>query len=122
MTWKFTRIVVLCCGPYFSAAAADRSAVTGRVVDASGKAVEHATVMVYAAGVKVGYSTHCPTCYVDCGKRALTDASGKFSMNGLASDLWFRLLVAREGSMPVFVMKVDPAAGQVADTTLPPAL
>jgi hypothetical protein len=29
--------------------------------------------MVYSAGVKKGFDLFCPTCYVDCGKRAVTD-------------------------------------------------
>ena len=48
-------------------AAEERVTMTGKVVDASGKPVDHATVMVYEAGVKKGYSVFCPTCWTDCG-------------------------------------------------------
>src|SRR5437899_621103 len=64
-------------------ATAGRSTLTGKIVDAAGKPVEHATVMVYYAGVKQGYSTFCPSCYVDCGKRAFTGADGAFTISGL---------------------------------------
>jgi hypothetical protein len=48
-------------------AAQERATITGQVTDAAGKPVEHATVLVYEAGVKKGYSIFCPTCYTDCG-------------------------------------------------------
>ena len=44
--------------------------VIGQVDDASGKPVAQATVLVYEAGVRKGYSIYCPTCWTDCGKRA----------------------------------------------------
>ena len=37
---------------------------------------------VYHAGVKKGYSTYCPSCYVDCGKRNITDNQGMFILGG----------------------------------------
>src|SRR2546422_2231400 len=49
-----------------------------------------------------------PTCYTDCGKRAVTDAGGNFSISGLSPDLWFTLLVIRDGFTAVYVKKVDP--------------
>ena len=74
----------------------ERFTATGKVVEAGGKPVEHATVLVYEAGVKKGYSIFCPTCYVDCGKRTLTDAEGNFSIDRLSPDLLFTLLVVRD--------------------------
>lgn len=88
----------------------DRLTLTGRVSDSAGKPIEHATVMVYNAGVKKGYSTYCPSCYADCGKRTITDAHGMFTFKGLSPDLWFQLLVAGEGYEPAFVNKVDPSS------------
>jgi hypothetical protein len=89
----------------------DRVTLTGRVTDAGGKPMEHAAVIVYHAGVKKGYSTFCPSCYADCGKRDITNASGEFTIKGLSPDLWFELLVVREGYTPTFVQKVDPFKG-----------
>ena len=37
--------------------ATDRLTLTGKVTDAAGKPLDHATVIVYEAGVKQGYST-----------------------------------------------------------------
>jgi hypothetical protein len=90
-------------------AGADRVTLTGTVTDASGKPIERATVMVYHAGVKQGYSTFCPSCYSDCGKRTLTAANGTFTIPSLSPDLFFELLVVRDGYAPAFVKKVDPA-------------
>ena len=85
-----------------------KSALSGKVLDADGKPMVHATVMVYHAGVKVGYSTYCPSCYRDCGKRVTTDRSGDFNLEGLAPDPWFTLLVVQEGYTPVISEKLDP--------------
>ena len=57
--------------------------------------------------MKKGYSTFCPSCYADCGKRTITDAQGKFAFKGLSPDLWFQLLVVGKGYEPTFVNKVD---------------
>jgi hypothetical protein len=89
--------------------AADRLTLTGKVTDAAGKPLERATVMVYHAGVRQGYSTFCPSCYSDCGKRTLTDSAGNFTVSSLSPDLYFELLIVHDGYLPTFVKKVDPA-------------
>ena len=103
---KWTRIVLMVATYLVTSRAVafadDRLTLTGRVSDSAGKPVEHATVMVYHAGVKKGYSTYCPSCYVDCGKRTLTDTRGMFTFKGLSPDLWFQLLVAGEEYEPAF--------------------
>jgi uncharacterized GH25 family protein len=96
----------------------ERVNLTGRVTDSDGKPIEHATVMVYHAGVKKGYSTYCPSCYADCGKRTTTDAKGMFTFKGLRGDLWFELLVALDGYEPAFVKKVDASSSEPVTATL----
>jgi hypothetical protein len=100
--------------------AQERATATGKVVDAAGAPVERATVMVYEAGVKKGYSLFCPTCYVDCGKRAVTDADGKFMIAGLSNDLLFTLLVVKDGFAAEYIRKLDPAKGPATNTVLKP--
>jgi len=102
-----------------SSFAADRVTITGNVVDASGQPVDHATVLVWHAGVKRGYSTYCPSCYVDCGKRTMT-ANGAYTIKGLDPDLKFELLIVREGYIPAFVGYFDPSAGPAPVTKLKP--
>jgi len=97
----------------------ERASVTGKVTDSAGKPLEHAIVMVYHAGVKKGYSIFCPSCYTDCGKRTLTNASGAFSISGLAADLWFELLIVHDGYTPTFLKKIDPLDGPPVTVTLP---
>ena len=97
---------------------ANVATLTGRVTDVTGKPIEHATVMVYHAGVKNGYSTLCPSCYADCGKRTFTDAAGSYTFTNLNSDLWFELLVIHDGYGPVSVNKVDPSNGPPATAVL----
>lgn len=94
-----------------ASAPASRATLTGKVVDSIGKPLDHATVLVYHAGVKTGYSTYCPSCYIDCGKRTVTDAAGAFSIKDLSPDLLFELLVVRDGYFSSFVKSVDPSKG-----------
>ena len=98
--------------------AESRLTLTGRVADSTGKPLEHATVLVYHAGVKTGYSTFCPSCYADCGKRAVTDAKGAFTIKNLSPDLLFELLVVRDGYFSTFVKSVDPSKGPAPAATL----
>jgi protocatechuate 3,4-dioxygenase beta subunit len=118
MRQAWIRTIAVGAGLSLAAAGADRATLSGRVVDAAGKAMDHATVLVYSAEVRTGYSTQCPTCYIDCGKRTFTDAAGAFTLAGLASDLVFRLMVVRDGYTPAFVAKADPAAGPAQDAVL----
>jgi protocatechuate 3,4-dioxygenase beta subunit len=67
---RFILFAAVLAGIPALAVAAERLTINGRVTDASGKPLDHATVMVYEAGVRTGYSLYCPTCYVDCGKHA----------------------------------------------------
>jgi protocatechuate 3,4-dioxygenase beta subunit len=109
--WTLSLIVIsLTVVPSFSIAA-ERATAIGKVVQADGKPLEHATVLVYEARVRKGYSVFCPTCWVDCGKRATTDAEGKYSISGLDPELVFSLLVVREGYSATFVKNVDPLKG-----------
>ena len=85
--------------------------LSGKVSDRDGEPVAGATVMIWTAGVKHGYSTYCPGCYADCGKRAVTDAAGAFAIAHVDPELRFRLLVVREGYAPTFINKVDPFDG-----------
>ncbi len=100
--------------------ASDRVTLTGKVTDKVGQPLENATVMVYHAGAKTGYSIYCPSCYSDCGKRTVTDSNGSFTIKNLDSDLWFELLVVRDGYTAAFVERVDPSRGPVQETALAP--
>jgi len=102
------------------ASAVERATVTGKVADADGKPVEHATVLVYSAGVRKGYSIYCPTCWVDCGKHSATDAEGNFRISGLDPELVFDLLVVRDGYSSLFVRKVDPEKGPAGTVVMKP--
>ena len=93
-----------------------RATLAGRVTDVGGKLLENATVMIYEAGVKRGYSTFCPSCYVDCGKRAVTDRTGAFIFTNLDPDLWFKMLVIHDGYTATFLNKVDPAQQPVTNS------
>jgi hypothetical protein len=94
-----------------AASSADRVSLRGKVTDNQGNPLADATVMIYHAGVKVGYSTYCPSCYVDCGKRAVTDRAGAYTIGGLDPDLVFELAVIHDGHMAAFVKRVDPSMG-----------
>jgi protocatechuate 3,4-dioxygenase beta subunit len=116
--WRWFLVTAFCLVIQRVLFADDRVTLAGTVYDAAGKPIEHATVMVFHAGVKKGYSTFCPSCYVDCGKRAITDANGMFTFKGLSPDLWFELLVAGDGYRPAFIKKVNPSDSPSVTATL----
>ncbi len=86
--------------------------LSGLVKSADGKPIEGALVTIYSAGVRVGYSPFCPTCYADCGKRTTTAADGTFTIEKLDPSLVFRVLVVAKGYEPKFATKVDPMKGK----------
>jgi protocatechuate 3,4-dioxygenase beta subunit len=90
-----------------------RPAISGTISDPDEKPIAGATVMIWTAGPKRGYSTYCPGCYADCGKRAVTDAKGEFSFERVDPTLRFNLLVVREGFTPLNVRKVEPFGNAV---------
>jgi hypothetical protein len=91
----------------------ESATITGVIIDASGQAVKDATVFVYSAHLKKGYAVVCPTCWIDCGKRADTDAQGQFTITGLNPALKFRLLVVKDGFIAAAKGGVDPAQGSL---------
>lgn len=101
-----------------SSFAIDSLIITGKVTDNLGKPVQDATVIVWYAGVKKGYSIYCPSCYRDCGKRTITDHAGSFTIQNVSPDLWFTLLVVRDGYVPTLTEKVDPSDGVPARAML----
>jgi hypothetical protein len=109
--------------PTATAAAPARADLTGRVTAIDGQPVEGASVYVWTAGPKVGTTPYCPSCYVDCGKRARSAAGdGSFTLPQLDRELLFRLLIVRQGFAPRFVERVDATGGPVtiALTAAPP--
>jgi uncharacterized GH25 family protein len=112
----FTMVAILCGAA--ANATAGRATADGMVKDAEGRPVPNATVLVYSAGVRTGYSRFCPTCYVDCGKHAMTDATGRFAITGLDDALTFNLLVVRDGYAPKWIPALDPLKGAAAPTTI----
>jgi hypothetical protein len=89
------------------------SPLAGRVLDPEGNPARRASVFVYTAAVRTGTSSLCPSCYPDCGKSAVADQQGRFSIPALSESLLFRVLVVARGWEPVFVERVDPGAGPV---------
>ncbi len=96
----------------------DSATIDGSVVDDAGDPINDATVFVYSARLKQGYAIVCPTCWLDCGKRANSDAHGRFTITGLNSALKFRLLVVKQGFIPTAKGGVDPAQGQLQPVKL----
>jgi len=99
-------------------ASGERAKATGVVLDSTGKPLDRATVLVYEARVSKGYSPFCPTCWADCGKHVLTDASGRFQIDDLRAGLKFKLLALKSGYSAAFVENVDPSNGPAPTVTL----
>jgi protocatechuate 3,4-dioxygenase beta subunit len=87
--------------------------LAGTVTDIDGRPLPGATVYVYTAGPRQGIGSFCPSCYVDCGKRQVTDARGRFRLPSLDRSLLFRILTVSEGYEPAFTPKVDPLQGEI---------
>jgi hypothetical protein len=98
----------------------DSATINGTIVDDTGQPAKDATVFVYSAHLKSGYAIVCPTCWIDCGKRADTDAQGRFSITGLNTRLKFKLLVLKEGFTATAKGGVDPAQGPLQPIKLTP--
>ncbi len=94
-------------------ACAENPDLSGRVVTSDESALEGTTVYVWTASVKEGTSSYCPSCYPDCGKKAVSDQDGRFTIPSLDSTLRFRVLAVKEGYLPTFVEQVDPAEGDI---------
>ena len=100
--------------------AATRPDVRGRITSSDGRPLANATAYVYTAGVKVGTSSFCPSCYPDCGKSSVTDADGVFALRSLDPELKFRILVVADGYKPAFITGIDPAEGKWPEARLDP--
>jgi len=87
--------------------------LNGFVIGPKDNALPGATVYIYTAKVKEGTSPYCPSCYIDCGKKATTDSNGFFRIQSLDPELTFRILTVCEGYEPVFVDDVDPMKGPI---------
>lgn len=87
--------------------------LTGQVSNKQGEPVPGALVMIDCAGPRQGSSPLCPSCYPDCGKKAVTDAEGHFRIESLDPSLNFGLRVLAPGYWPFLKTSVVPDAGPV---------
>lgn len=104
----------------FAADPPARPSIKGLVTDSAGAPVPGATVYIWTAGVKTGYSTFCPSCYADCGKHSETNDRGEFEITSLDPDLQFQLMVAKHGYPPTSKSRIDPQLATLVQITLPP--
>ena len=88
---------------------AERPDLVGRVVASGDKPLAGAHVLIDSAGVRIGTSLLCPSCYADCRKIALTDQDGHFRIASVDPELVFNVLVVADGFQPTFAEKADPA-------------
>jgi uncharacterized GH25 family protein len=93
-----------------SGLSASANTITGKVVGTAGKPLAGATVMISTAAPRVGVSVYCPSCYADCGKKAVTDSEGRFKLEGLDPSLTFRLVAAADRHRAGRSAQVDPLA------------
>jgi hypothetical protein len=98
----------------------DSATISGTILDNAGQPANDATVFVYSAHLKNGYAIVCPTCWIDCGKRADTDTQGQFTITGLNPNLRFRLLVLKDGFTATAKGGVDPAQRPLQPIKLTP--
>ncbi|MFN8096599.1 MAG: carboxypeptidase-like regulatory domain-containing protein [Vicinamibacteria bacterium] len=84
-----------------------------------GRPIVGALVFVNTARPRVGPSVTCPSCYLDCRKRATTDARGAFTVPRLDPSLIFSVGAAADGYAARFTESVEPTGGPL-DVVLEP--
>jgi hypothetical protein len=102
-----------------AAAPTGRPTLTGVVRNADGKPLPGALVFVSTARPRQGTSTTCPSCYLDCRKRATSGADGSFTIASLDPSLLFKVGAAADGHLAAFARDVDPAAGPLSLSLAP---
>jgi hypothetical protein len=95
--------------------------LSGRVVDFNNRPLSGATVLVSTAAPREGVAVFCPSCYLDCGRTATTDADGQFTFTGLDPTLVFRLVATAKGHRSRVSDRIDPLTdrAQIALEPLP---
>jgi hypothetical protein len=96
-----------------ASAAETKVALQGSVSGPGPRPIAGARVFVYTAQPREGVGSACPSCYPECGKSAVTDRKGRFTIAGLSDRLLYRLLVVADGHVPEFRTSVDPIAGPI---------
>ncbi len=86
----------------------DTETLDGYVFDTDGKPIEGAIVVVSTCRPRTGPATTCPSCYLDCSKKTLTNASGKFAIDGLSPKLQFSLAVGGINYQGIVTKHFDP--------------
>jgi hypothetical protein len=94
-------------------AAPERPTLKGIVATPDGQPVVDALVFIYTAKPRTGTSATCPSCYLDCSKKARTNARGEFEIPSLDPTLLFRVGAIAPGREAAFVRDVDPAAAPI---------
>ena len=84
----------------------------GMIATADGQPATNALVVIFSAGPREGgKGVISPHYYADCGKRARTDAQGRFSIQPVDKELLYRLLVTAPGHRPDYIKDADPLFG-----------
>ena len=116
-----------CCLGVFVAVAAseglaqDRPSFSARVVSETGEPVPGATVFVWTARPREGPTMYCPSCYLDCGKRAESNADGSLAIESLDPALLFNLMTTADGFVSEQSGFVDVQGGTVTIELAPRA-
>ncbi len=108
--------LLVAAGPTAPGQGSQRLTLTGTLKSEAGAPVKGATVFVHTAGPRQGTSSTCPSCYLDCRKKAQSDAQGGFRIESLDPRLRFSLLVIARGYKARIVPRVDPLTGPHAIT------
>lgn len=111
--------LLVVAAPIPSASGVERLTLTGALKSPAGNPVKDATVFIHTAGPRQGTSSTCPSCYLDCRKKASTNARGEFRIESLDPRLRFNLLVIARGYKAQIVPKVDPLTGPQAIAMAP---
>jgi hypothetical protein len=114
---KIIELMAVCLiGIFTVAQAADtvRPDLTGQIKNLAGEPIPNATVTVVAAWPRQGNNPLCPSCYPDCGKKAVSDAQGNYRIESLDPSLDFYVMALASGYAPTSNSKLHPETGPVS--------
>ena len=104
------RLIIATALPAIVASTTFAGELSGRVRNLKGEPIAGATVFINTAGPREGVAIFCPSCYLDCGKKATTDAEGRFTLDDVDPSLVFNLVATADGYRAGVTKKwVDPA-------------
>lgn len=90
------------------------------MVEVLGRPISGARITVWAAHPRYSVGTRCRFNYPDVGRQATTNEFGAWTIDGLDESMVYELIVASDGTSPIWVRDGDPRSDEPIDSKLLP--